>query len=134
VSFNIPARVVLSNRTGGGTIFGDFEFFQSQTLGNNFNLRGYRNYRFSGRSSLYNNTEVRLKLFDFDSYLIPGTLGLIGFFDIGRVWYADEDSKLWHKGYGGGIYFSPAGRAIFTLTYGFSKEDQLPDFSLGFKF
>ncbi len=134
LSFNIPARVILSNRIGGGTIFGDFEFFQAHTLGNNFNMRGYRNYRFAGRSALYNNTELRLKLFDFDSYLLPGSLGLIGFFDIGRVWYDDEDSKTWHKGYGGGIYLSPVNRLIMTLTYGMSKEDKLPDFSLGFKF
>ena len=28
--------------------------------------------------------EMRLKLFDFNSYLLPGTVGLIAFNDIGR--------------------------------------------------
>jgi hypothetical protein len=134
ISFNIPARVIISNRTGGGTIWGKFEFFQAHTLGNSLNMRGHRNFRFAGRSSFYNNTELRLKLFDFDSYLLPGSLGLIGFFDVGRVWYDNENSKTLHTAYGGGIYLSPINRLILTLTYGVSKEDRIPNFGVGFRF
>ncbi|WP_246230277.1 hypothetical protein [Mucilaginibacter humi] len=41
----------------------------------------------------YNNFEVRMKISDFASYLLPGTLGAIGFHDVGRVWTPGEVSS-----------------------------------------
>ncbi|HLF46946.1 MAG TPA: BamA/TamA family outer membrane protein, partial [Chitinophagaceae bacterium] len=72
----IPKKLVLANRIGGGHNFGDFEFYQAQYLGSEDNLRGYRKYRFAGRSKLYNNTELRLALANFRTYLFPGVLGI----------------------------------------------------------
>lgn len=133
-SFRIPANVVLVTRFGGGTIWGEPEFFQSMMLGGTQNLRGFRNYRFAGRSMVYNNTELRLKLFQFTSYLFPATVGLIAFNDIGRVWVKDERSKVWHDGYGGGLYFSPINMFIITAVIGHSKEETLPYITFGFRF
>jgi len=75
-----------------------------------------------------------MKLFDFQSYIFPGTVGLVAFNDIGRVWYKKEESNAWHYGYGGGIYFSPANLLLITLTVGASKESILPNFTIGFRF
>jgi outer membrane translocation and assembly module TamA len=133
-SFNVPARLVLVTRFGANKIWGAYEYFQAVTLGGAQNLRGYRNYRFSGDASVYNNTELRLKLFEFQSYLFPASVGLIAFNDVGRVWLKGETSKVWHDGYGGGVYVSPVNMFILTATVGNSKEGLLPYISFGFKF
>jgi outer membrane translocation and assembly module TamA len=35
--------------------------------------------------------------------VLPLRWGLTAFGESGRVWYADESSKRWHAGYGGGV-------------------------------
>jgi hypothetical protein len=133
-SFNIPARVVLVTRFGANKIWGAYEYFQAVTLGGAQNLRGYRNYRFAGNRSVYNNTELRLKLFEFRSYLFPASVGLIAFNDVGRIWQNGERSRVWHDGYGGGLYFSPINMFILTATVAKSEEELLPYITFGFKF
>ncbi|MFT4031736.1 MAG: BamA/TamA family outer membrane protein [Siphonobacter sp.] len=133
-SFNKAARVVIVNRLGAGITTGNPAFYQLQYLGGQDNLRGYRKYRFAGDHQVYHNLELRLKLFNFRSYLFPGSVGLMAFNDIGRVWQKGESSKQWHDGYGGGIYISPASLLILTATAGFSDEGVLPYVSVGFRF
>lgn len=133
-SFGLPANVVLVARFGGGATWGKHEFFQALTLGGTANLRGYRNNRFAGRSMLYNNIELRAKLFDFTSYLLPGSVGLIAFNDVGRVWADGETSRQWHDGFGGGLYVSPVNMLVITAVVGHSKEETLPYVTFGFKF
>ncbi|HYH55158.1 MAG TPA: BamA/TamA family outer membrane protein, partial [Anseongella sp.] len=133
-SFNLNPRLVIANRIGAGYTFGQPGFYQLLYLGGKENLRGYRNFRFSGAGMFYHNIELRLKLFDFTSYLFPGSLGLIGFNDIGRVWQPEEASEKWHQGYGGGIYLVPAEMLVLTGTLGFSEEETLPYISVGFQF
>lgn len=128
-------NAVLANRVGGGTTFGDPAFFQLLYLGGTQNLRGYRNFRFAGEQMLYHNIELRLKLFDFTSFLFPGSVGLIGFNDIGRVWAeGGEDENGWHDGFGGGLYLSPAQLVLLHGVVGFSEDGALPYFSVGFRF
>jgi hemolysin activation/secretion protein len=119
---------------GAGHIWGDFEFFQALTLGNSQNLRGFRNNRFAGRSLLYNNTELRLKLFDFAGYLFPGSAGLILFNDAGKVWQRGQRSNVIHNTPGVGLYITPASLLAISATVGFSKEETLPVVSMGFRF
>jgi hypothetical protein len=133
-SLNSPARVVLASRFGAAHINGGYEFFQALQLGNHDNLRGFRNHRFAGSSMVYNNTELRIKLFDFGGYLLSGTVGLIGFNDVGRVWVKGESSATWHNTPGAGLYISPAGLVVISASVGFSKEQTLPFISLGFRF
>ncbi|TWI92413.1 BamA/TamA family outer membrane protein [Chitinophaga japonensis] len=133
-SFRVPASFVIVTRFGGGVIWGHYEFFQAMMLGGVQNLRGYRNNRFAGRSMVYNNTELRLKLFQFRSYLFPASVGLLAFNDIGRVWIKGEDSGVWHDGFGGGFYCSPVNMFIITATLGSSTEGVQPYVTFGFKF
>lgn len=133
-SFNKAAKFVIAARVGGGVNFGDYEFFQAQYLGGNENLRGFRRYRFAGDKMVYTNLDLRLHLFDFRGYLIPGSLGILGFNDVGRVWYRGETSSIWHHGYGGGIWLAPAKRYVVAFCLAHSKDGTLPFVSLGFQF
>jgi outer membrane protein assembly factor BamA len=133
-TFRLPARITLATRFGGGTSLGKYEFFQAQILGGNTNLRGFRKTRFAGETALYQNTELRIKLFSFRSYLFPAQVGMIGFNDIGRVWQDGEKSNTWHHGYGVGVYLAPLNQLVISLMYGFSREENLPLIRAGFLF
>jgi outer membrane protein assembly factor BamA len=133
-TFRLPARLTLATRFGGGVSFGNYEFYQAQILSGNTNLRGFRKTRFAGGRNLYQNTELRIKLFSFRSYLFPAQVGILGFNDIGRVWQKGETSDTWHHGYGGGIWLAPLNRLVISFMYGFSKEDSLPLIKAGFMF
>lgn len=135
VYFKLSENFVVANRVGGGTTYGDPAFFQLLYLGGTDNLRGYRNYRFAGEQMLFHNLELRLKLFDFKSYLFPGSVGLIGFNDVGRVWAeGGEDGGGLHHGFGGGFYVLPAELILLHGVVGFSEDGVLPYFSVGFRF
>jgi outer membrane protein assembly factor BamA len=133
-SFRLPARVTLATRFGGSINAGDYEFFQAGTLGGLTNLRGYRRSRFTGKSTLYNNTELRLRLFSIRTYLFPAYFGVLGFHDVGRVWAEGEDSDTWHNSAGGGIWLAPFRQAVIAFMYGVSKEDRVPLLRVGFQF
>lgn len=131
---NTDSTIVLANRLGAGTTGGSPAFFQLLYLGGSTNLRGYRNYRFGGNTYVYHNIELRAKLFDFVSYLLPGTVGLTLFNDVGRVWAHGESSHAWHDGYGGGIYIRPAQLALIQIQVAHSDEGWLPYIAFGFRF
>ncbi len=134
ISFTKNPRTVLAYRLGGTAIVGDHPFIEAARLGGKTNLRGYRADRFYGDQSVYQNIELRYKLANFSSYILNGEFGTLLFHDSGRVWYNDENSKTWHKGYGGGLWLSPFEMTIFTLTYNHSREDNLIQVSMNFKF
>lgn len=125
---------VIANRIGGGTTIGDPTFFQRMQLGGVNSLRGFNSKRFTGTSMFYNNLDLRVKLFNFTSYLVPGTVGMIGFTDVGRVWEKGEHSKRWHQGYGGGIYVMPGEVILLQASVGASKEASMLYLSVGFNF
>lgn len=130
----IHDRLTFADRIGGGFNSNDFEFHQAQYLGSDENLRGYRKYRFAGKSKFYNQAELRLRLANFKTYLFPAAFGIHAFVDAGRVWVKnDVDSKM-RVGYGGGFWFSPLRRILLSFTYAVSDEDKLPLIGLGFKF
>ncbi|WP_162618648.1 BamA/TamA family outer membrane protein [Pedobacter yulinensis] len=133
-SLDNRGTVVLADRIGGTLGFGQSAFYQSAFLGGQDNLLGFRQYRFAGQHSLYNNLEIRLKLADFASYILPGQFGLIGFYDTGRVWEPEEASSKWHHGVGGGPYFAPAQIAVVKFLMGRSAEGWYPYLTVGMRF
>lgn len=133
-SLNVRQTVVVAERVGGGMSFGKTPFYQSEFLGGEGTLLGYRKYRFAGKDALYSNTELRVQLTNFGNYLLNGQLGIAGFYDLGRVWQPGEDSRKWHQGAGAGLYFVPAYMAVFRLYIGHSPEGWYPYFSMGFRF
>jgi hypothetical protein len=112
--------VTLALRAGGQKVFGTHPFFESAFLGGKtpFSLlepgggssvRGLPAQRYAGDASLYGGAELYvpvLKAF----LLVPGQLGLMGFYDAGRVFLGGESSDRWHHGAGGGIFFTTPGR------------------------
>ncbi|UCH13661.1 MAG: BamA/TamA family outer membrane protein, partial [Bacteroidales bacterium] len=134
MSFRKPYRTIFAFRLGGSINSGDYEFFQACSLGGKYNLRGYRATRFSGDACLYQNSELRFKLFNFSNYISKGQVGIIGFNDIGRVWLKGENSKKWHHGYGGGLWISPFNMAVVCATYDFSQEDDMLSVKFNFLF
>ncbi len=131
---NKQASAILANRTGGGITLGHSAFFQSLFLGGHDNLRGFRNYRFAGSHMLYNNLELRTRLAQVASYILPGQLGATFFYDAGKVWAKNVNTGVIHQGVGGGLYFAPANIAVFQLLAGYSTEGWYPHFTMGFRF
>jgi hypothetical protein len=135
-SFEPQAVAVYAVRLGVGHNIGSFEIPQAQYLSGTENLRGYRRNRFAGRTMLYNNAEVRIRLAEFSTFLFPGAFGILGFHDVGRVWQDGEaNTGRWHTGYGGGVWVAPIRRWVVSGSLAFSKEEKaLPYFSVGFRF
>jgi hemolysin activation/secretion protein len=134
-SFEPQARLVYAFRLGAGHTMGNFAFQQAQYLSGTENLRGFRRNRFAGRSMLFNNLELRLKIADFNTYLFPGQVGIFAFNDIGRVRADNESSGRWHVGNGFGVYIAPIHRFVITATAARSKEEKLlPMVQFGFFF
>ena len=126
-------NISLAFRAGGSTINGNPEFYQLNTLGSHENLRGFRKQRFYGKQSFYNNNELRL-IFNARSKVFNGKIGLIGFYDIGRVWYPGEQSDTWHAGYGPGLFLSLFNKVTLSAAYGISKDDRVISAYVGFYF
>jgi len=120
-------------RLGVGKSFGKIPFYNQFTLGQNTYLKGYRNNRFTGKSIAFTQASLRLNLFGFNGTIVPLKVGLIGFFNAGRIFQRGESSKKWHRGYGGGLFIIPL-REEFTIytTMSFSEEESLLlEFGLG---
>jgi len=83
---------------------------------------------------MYLNTELRLNVLKIRGSVLPGMLGVLGFFDVGRVWADDEISNLWHTGYGFDIWYDIVGEIVLRFSVGFSNEDTTYLFGTGFFF
>lgn len=127
-------NVVIAERIGGAVTIGKSTFYQSAFLGGHENLLGFRQYRFAGEHMIYNNLEVRIRLGNFANYIVPGQVGLTGFYDVGRVWQKSESSGTWHQGVGGGLYFAPVQMAVIQFLAGYSNEGWYPYIIMGFRF
>lgn len=132
ISRKVNPRTVLAFRVGGGLSNGEHDFIFANSLGGKTNLRGYPATRFYGDATVFQNTDLRIKLANVHSYYFSGQLGLVGFHDIGRVWSDGETSDTWHNGYGGGMWFTPFGLTVITVRYAMSEEYDI--FSLKFDF
>jgi outer membrane protein assembly factor BamA len=132
VSPSYTPQVTLAARVGGAHKLGDFPFYGAATLGSKSNLRGFRSTRFAGRTSFYQNVDLRIELFKFSTYLAIGKAGIHGFVDNGRVWTDGETSDVWHQGYGGGLWFEMFDLFVLQATAGFSKEDPVVTMGFGF--
>jgi len=135
ISKNPNPVLVGAIRLGVAHNIGAYEIPQAQYLSGPDNLRGFRRDRFAGRTMLFNNAEVRIRVAEFNTFLFPGALGILLFNDVGRVWADNEVSGRWHDGYGGGIWIAPIKRWVAAVSLAHSNEESvLPYFSLGFRF
>lgn len=131
----IPSgNLVLATRVGVWHNFNnDFEFYQGATLGGGMtedaNFRGVRRERFTGKSSFYNNIDLRWNMINSENRTLPFSFGIYGGFDHGRVWVDNEDSDTWHYAYGGGLFFAPFDLATISVGL-FQGNDEQTRFNL----
>lgn len=127
--------IVLATKIGGEAILGnDFEFYHAAVLGGNIGLRGFRNERFSGNYSFYQNTDVRLVLGRLKTSIIPLQYGLTASFDYGRVWLENDISDKWHNSTGGSLWLNGLGAVTANLGYYDSSDGGRIVFAMGFAF
>ncbi|MBC8766538.1 metallophosphoesterase [Arenibacter sp. BSSL-BM3] len=111
-----------------------FEFYQGASIGANDGPRGYRNQRFIGKTSYYQNTDLRLQLKKMRTGILPISLGMYGGYDYGRVWSSSLESDKWHTSYGGGFFLNGADILTARIALFASNEGPLFSFGLGFGF
>lgn len=131
----LSKKFSLCIRAGGSTIVGKDAVlkntlpYQHAIIGGPDNFRGYRVQRFWGKTSFYNNNELRF-ITNMRTHLLNAKIGLLAFFDNGRVWMPGETSDLWHSTYGGGLFLAPFHFTSFILTYGVSDDSGLVQFRI----
>ena len=108
-------------RAGAATLSGTPEFYQYNFVGGTQTVRGYEKGRFYGNSSFYNQNELRW-ITDVHTKKYFGKFGLIGLYDIGRVWLKGEQSNLIHTGVGGGILLSAMHKISASVVYAKSPD------------
>ena len=112
----------------------NFKFYQAAAIGGNDGLRGYRNQRFTGNKSFYQNTDIRYIFNNISSLLIPLKVGLFGGVDYGRIWLDQQDSKKWHNSYGGGVFINGVNTMTANLGVFNSNDGLRVTFNFGFGF
>lgn len=130
-------KLVLANGIGYQKSWGDLQFYQHASLGNNTHLRGYRNARYRGESAFYHNMDLRMQLFTWDNTWLPMKVGMLGGYDYGRVWQKNEQSDKWHNSVTAGLWFDILGLVVVQPHYswvGDEGEDDAFSFKMGFAF
>jgi len=128
-------KLVLKTNVQAAFNFGNrFEFFQGVTAGADTGLRGFRNERFTGKSSLVGSADIRYAFNEFKIELFPVQIGIYGGADLGRVWTPEGDSQKWHNSRGGGLWINSQGGLGGTFSAFNSKEGTRYTFGVGFTF
>ena len=117
-----------------GNFSNDFLFYHAPSIGGNNGLRGYRNERFTGKTSFYHSSDLKLRLKQYITAVTPVTVGIYGGFDYGRVWVPDDTSNTWHTSAGGGIWVGSLNAFALNAGYFVSPEDAIIQIGLGFGF
>jgi hypothetical protein len=137
--------VTLALRGGGQRVFGDYPYRDAAYIGGGglmkgaleepgFTVRGFRANRFAGDGSLYANGDLRLRLGQI-TLIVPLHVGVMGLYDVGRVWLDGESSDTWHTSYGGGIWLSMFNyRNTLSAYVAHSKEGNIFHIGGGFTF
>lgn len=134
-SFSEQAPFVAVLKLGWGRIFNsNYEYFQALSLGLNDGLLGFRKDRYLGRALFYSGLEVRVKVADINSYILPGQFGLNFFGDMGKVHSRYDLTRKWHAAYGAGFYYLPYNLFAITGSVGFHGSEKTLNFSIGTRF
>ncbi len=116
--------ITIGAKVGGSTSTNSVPYYKRNYLGQNDNLHGYVKNRFTGKSNVFLNSELRWQLMAVRKSFVPFKLGVRAIFDIGRVFDPIDINGTWHKGYGAGFYFVPVSEKFtFNMTVAFSEEE-----------
>ncbi|MDC6389020.1 ShlB/FhaC/HecB family hemolysin secretion/activation protein [Maribacter sp. PR1] len=103
----------------------DIFFYHTPSIGGDNGLRGFRDERFTGRSSFYQSTDLKWRIKRYVTAVSPVIIGMYGGFDYGRVWSSNESSNVWHTSQGGGLWISSLKALTFNIGYFNSKEGNM---------
>ena len=95
--------VIAAARVGGAQAWGAFPLHEAVFLGGGNGLRGYPVDRFAGSAAVSGSFELRLPVAQVQ-FPLPGTFGMFGLADAGRVYADGEASSRWHRAVGGGVW------------------------------
>ncbi len=112
----------------------NYEFYHAASIGANDGLRGYRNQRFTGKNSFYQNVDLRYQFNKIKTVLLPINIGVFTSFDYGRVWTDNDNSTIWHTSYGGGFIMNMTDLMSLKIGVFTSTEDTLLSFGLNIGF
>lgn len=132
-TFYLPSPITFGVRGGGSISDGEIPFYNLVYLGNGNNLRGYKQHRFTGKSTVFINSELRIQLANFSSSFVPIKIGVRGFYDTGRIFSNNDTAQNWHNGFGGGLYLVVLNEQ-FALNLSVARSDEEKNlflFSLG---
>ncbi len=126
-------NLVLGSKARINANLGDnFFFYHAPSIGGNNGLRGYRNERFTGKTSFFHSSDLKLRLKKFVTAVTPVTVGIYGGFDYGRVWVGNDASDTWHTSTGGGFWIGSLNAFSIRAGYFVSEEDAILQVGLGF--
>ena len=136
VPLRLRPQLTVALRVGADHRLGDYPFFDGAVLGATTGLRGFRRERLTGTTAAYANAEARVKVLDLSTYLLPAELGVLGFYDAGRV-FADGDAggllDDLQTAYGGGLWLGVLDLAVLNATVA-RGEETLITVGLGFQY
>ena len=112
----------------------EYEFYQMATLGGDFDLRGFRFQRFSGKQSFFHTSDIRYEMGKLKNGVLPIKYGFLGGFDYGRVWLENDFSDKWHQSYGVGIWLNGVDIITGKVSYFQSSDGGRISVGLGFGF
>lgn len=131
INLKITDRITFATLLKGRALFSEkYDFFQAATT----ELRGYRNNRFIGQKSFYQYSDIRLDMGRLENPFTPLDYGFFAGVDHGRVWYPENDSKMWHSSYGGGFWLTLLRKFTGKFSYFGSTDGSRFMFQLGMGF
>jgi len=107
-------RITLAARAVGDWMFGNVPFYElsrfddTYALGGTTGVRGVPAQRYYGKRKVFGNLELRVEVATFPALGKSLTLGVVPFFDAGRLW-ADSDAQPELDGQGPGIKYGYGG-------------------------
>ncbi len=146
IGFNYPLipsgqLVLATNFRSHFNIGDDFQFYQGATIGAKNGLRGFRNERFTGKTSFVQSTDLRWVFNNMKTGLLPIRMGFFGGIDYGRVWMDCgqttldcHETNLWKNSLGGGFFMNAAEMLSVKISAFNSDEGLRLSFGLGLDF
>jgi len=135
LTFGSKFSTTLASRTGWRFSGGDLNFYNYVALGNSSYLRAYRNESFRGNHIFYQNTDLRIKLYNWKNKILPFEIGIDGAYDVGRAWLKTEGKEgSFHHSYSAGVWFNVLSSVVIHPTVSFAKDERQFNFNLGFNF
>jgi len=128
----IKKQTTLALRTGFKGNFGNYAFYQSNYINPSENFRGVQRNRFTAKSFLFQNLEIRQSLFKVHNYLSPFDFGILAHADFIKLWKPVIIDEKWYSSYGFGAFINVLDSFILNGTYSVSEQNKL--FYLGTSF